>query len=813
MKISFYSLLLFLTIVSSNIFAQGKIKGQVFTNNNEPVEFANIRLFSIPDSTVIAGAYTEVNGSFLLENIPIGDYYSAVTYFGFDELIISDIKVSNQHETVDLKRIILNIIQSQELDEIVVVGEGPSIMESSIDKRTYNVDQDMTSMGGDAADILNNIPSIEVDNEGNISLRGSGGVRILIDGRESAMTSGDDPLAGIPASAIERVEIVTNPSARYSPEGTAGIINIVLKKTKMRGFNGNISLTAATGNLYNGSVNFNYRNEKVNVFANYGFRYSENLRRNYSKRYTFIGDDTQFLDQDNGGDNLRRSHTASLGADFFLKANHTLGVSVSGSDRNRKGWGLHSNNLYWNDNLVEYWNRDVEDPRGRNSIDINTNYKWDFTDEKAGSLMLTATGSIGNNRSYSFFKEHHYDGMGTPLVNGYRFQEQDREGETQRYSFNADLTRAINDKMKYETGLEVRINRMRDDNLATIFDTVTSTVIEDLNTTNRLVHDEDFYSAYGIFAHDVTKLFKYQIGLRLEQAFVSPQFITSNQNFSFQYFKVYPSVHLAFGDDDMGTFFLSYSRRVSRPRHWQMNPFPRVDDPQNIRKGNPGLQPEFINSIELGYEKMWENGSIATTGYFRHTENKIQRLTEFTPDGVSISTFDNINQAFDYGLEIIGTYNPFPWWRNMLSFNAYESRLKTTFNGEDLSNKGITWDMKINTTFSFFNGRTNVQFNGGYSSPRHTVQGVSRWNPGFDFGVTQSFLDKNLIFGIRVSDVFDQQGYYSEVYTQNREQETQYKWTSRRLHFTVTYKFGNLKLKEDQQKRRGFEGGDDGEMM
>lgn len=801
----------FILFITSSLLAQGTLSVEVEDEAKGKIEFANLRVFSPIDSTVVAGGYTNEEGKLTIEKLPFGSFYGIISFFGFDEYLIPTINITKEKSKVNLGRVYLSAIKSQEFEEVIVKGKDRNIMESGIDKRTYNVAEDMTSMGGEASDILNNIPSVEVDNEGNISLRGNSSVKILIDGRESALTSGDDPLAGIPASAIERVEIVTNPSAKYNPEGTAGIINIVLKKTKLRGFNANVQLSAATGNLYNGSLGFNYRNEHLNFFANYSFRYAENKRENFSKRRSENNGITEFLDQNILGMNIRRRHTFNLGADFFIKDNQVIGVSFNGGAGKRPGWSNQRNEVFLNNVLDRYWDRTSSDPSERKNLDLSTNYKWDFKD-KTGNLMASASGSMGNNNSAGTFNEYYFNPDGTPYEEDeYRFQDQNRSGTNSNYSINIDLERAINGKMRYETGIETRIRRMYDSNYMESLDLETGEITPDYDLINELKHNEDIFSAYGIFGHEITEKLKYQVGVRLEQAFVNPQFLSSDESFDYTYFALYPSIHLAYGDDKMGTFFGSYSRRVNRPSPWQMNPFPIISDPLNIREGNPGLLPEFINSYELGYEKMWNKGSISATAYFKQTQNKIQRITLFRDDGVSISTFDNIDQSYDYGLEVIGTFTPFPWWRNMLSVNAYESIVSANFNGTTLNNRGLTWNAKINMNFSLFKNKTNIQVIGGYSAPRHTVQGTFQYSPGIDVGVTHSFFDKKLVLGLRVSDVFDQKGYFMKVNDQGREQTTQFKWTSRRLFFTVSYKFGNLKAKEEG--RKSYEGGGDIEMM
>lgn len=793
---------IFLTTTS---YSQGHLSLQVLNEQKAPIEYANFRLFSASDSTVIKGGYSDTLGKIKLEGVTIGNYYGILTFFGFEDYVINEIRFIKANQKINLGSVFMIPLKGQEFDEVKIKGETP-YMESSIDKRSYNVEQDMTSIGGEATDILNNIPSIDVDNDGNISLRGNSNVKILIDGRESAMTSGDDPLAGIPASAIEKVEVITNPSAKYNPEGTAGIINIVLKKKKLRGMNTRVQLTAATQNLYNGSIDFNFRNEKFNLYANYSFNYRESKSDGLNKRYSEYNDTTEFLDQVRDGSDLRRSHTANIGADFFIKKNQVIGVSVSGRYADQMRIGDQDYELNYNNELDHYWNRYSVNPTNRRSIDINANYKLDFNDKK-GNLIIAGTQSLGHRFTTGEYRESHFLADGTPYTYDNSFQTQGRGGGNNRFTFSADLTRSINEKFGYETGLEARINGMNEKNTLEDYDTLTGEMIPNLLESNELKYSERTFSAYGIFKHKVTDIFKYQAGLRLEQAFIDPRFAKDNYpSLAYKYFSFFPSAHLSLGDEKHGNLFASYSRRINRPNAWNLNPFPIYSDPLNLRTGNPNLRPEYINSYELGYEKIWEKATFTGTLYFKETVDKIQRIKVFQEDGVAVSSFANIDKGYDYGVELIGTYNPFSWWKNMLSFNAYESRLSSNYNGMNLSNKGISWDVKMSMTFSLFKNTTHIQVNGGYFAPRYTVQGTYQFSPGFDVGITRSFFDKKLVVGFRVSDVFNQKHFSIETFQGEIRQEAEFKWTTRRFFITLSYKFGNLKVKETP-KGRPMEGG------
>lgn len=797
-KMKFLTLVLIMVLNLGLSYSQTKISMMVRDSKNLPVEYANFRLFSTQDSSVVSGGYSDDKGNIFIENIVPGKYYGIITAYGFVNQLLPNITVKAAQPILALGKITLDNMKSQELEEVEIQGKSSAAIENSIDKRTYNVEEDMTSAGGSVTDVLNNIPSIEVDSDGNISLRGNGSVTILIDGRESVLSSGDGALNGIPASAIERIEVVTNPSSKYNPDGTAGIINIILKKKKLRGFNFDVQANIASENLYNGSINFNYRNEKLNFYTSYSMRYREGHRNNFTDRTSLYNDTTEYLKQRRIGSDLERGHVGKIGIDFYLDSNQVLGISASGNYTDRNRGGLQNNYLYLNDTLTQFWKRDTYEPRNRISIDINADYKLDFKDKK-GNLYISAMESLGDSKSTGDYEEYffHSNEFINPYLSGY--QRQGKKGNSNRFTFKTDLERQVNDKISYETGIQAIIYRMNDSNSYIYFDTVTQQEMPDLNADNKLLYDENIFSAYGSFSHTVTNYFSYKAGLRLEQAFSQPKLIKTNQKFNRNYFSYFPSIHLLFGTDKIGKFTLSYARRINRPDGWSISPFPTYDDPLNLRIGNPGLMPEYINSFEVGYEKNFTNFSVMTTFYFRQTENKIQRIRKFYDNGVSAMTFSNINQSYDYGLELVGSYSPFTWWKNMFSFNAYESRLSANVDGVVLSNKGISWGVKLNTTFSLFNNTTKIQINAQYVAPKYGIQGKAVWQPGIDAGITKSLLDKHLEIGVKVTDIFNMQHFYSEMYAGNITQTTTFEWTSRRLYLTVSYKFRNITMKEKKQ--------------
>lgn len=796
-----YFIISVISLLAAFAQAQNKVTAEIFNqNNNEPVEYANLKVYSLQDSSVVSGGFSDDKGKVVAEFKENGNFYVIISAFGFFNDTISDVKLDGFKSKFSLGKVFIVSENSQDLDEVTIKAD-KKMIETSFDKRVYNIEDDLTSQGGDITDILNNIPSVEVDNDGNISLRGSGNVMILIDGRPSSMSQGaEGALDGIPASSVERIEIVTNPSARYDPDGTAGIINIVLKKNKLRGVNTKVDLSGATGHLYNGSLNFNARNEKVNFYTNYSFRYREGYRNNLNDRVGEFEDTQIRLYQDRSGTDSRRSHTGKVGADFFLSDQDVLGVSLSGSVNDRIRTGDQFNFESFDGELNRFWQRSTIDPRERMNADINVDYKRDFEEEK-GSVLAVVTQSFGSAESFGLYEEYYYRPDGEVLSPGYFYQFQDRYNDNSNFTASIDIERNVGEKFRYELGQKTYVNNETRGNYLEFLDSVTNEIIPDYNVINDFRFDEQIFAGYGIAAHQPLERLKYQVGIRLEQAFTQPQLLTTNEDFENNYFSFFPSGHLIFGDEDMGELSLSYSRRINRPRSWNLNPFPLYSDPLNLRQGNPALQPEYINSFEFGYQKNFDKITLSGSLFYRKTLDKIQRIRAFLPNNVSVNSFANIDESEDYGVELILMYNPFSWWKNTISFNGFESRLSANVGGVNLRNSGFVYNTKLNSTFNLFKGTTSIQVNAQYISPTFTVQGFYQRFPGVDLAISRNFMDKNLSIGLRLTDIFDQQGFYLQVSDGSFSQESMYKWETRRLYLSVSYKFGRKDSDKDKNQK------------
>lgn len=774
----------------------GVLTGFFFDSiNQKPIEFVQVRLLNTVDSIFVTGIYSDTIGEFYLDKIPLGNYIAKVTFLGF-RTNFYDVSFTTNNFKIDLGKIGLVSDVTTNLEGVDVIGK-LDVLKTGIDKKIFNVSEDISSRGGTASDVLNKVPSVSVDQDGNVALRGDGNVTILIDGRPSSFSGGNGKslLDVIPASSIERIEVVTNPSAKYSPDGTSGIINIVLKKNKLRGSNGLFSASGATDNLFNGTASYSYRNSKFNAYISYTNRYSEGYRNNYGSLYRiFPNDSTTRLDQNRLGFDLNAGHTVRIGSDFYIKSNQIIGVSLTGNSGVRNRSGDLMNYLYdGNLALVNQWERTSYDPSSQLNMDINLNYKINFKDDK-GSLTGDFTQSLGTDDISGEYDEGYYNLDSTPSNQNHLKQKLVNFEKNNINTSQLDYARVF-DKInaRFETGLKSIVRNLGVSTNSSMYDYTSSQYLPDTLANFEYQYNEQVYGGYGIFGQQKGK-FKYQGGIRLEQAFQSPYLISTGEKFTNNYFKAYPSGHLKYNHKKHTEWSVSYSRRINRASSSDMNPFTSYSDPFNLRKGNPALRPEFINSFDLGYFIEKSRLTLTTSIYYRQTTDVIQRAKVFYDNNTSAVTFINIDKSQSIGVEVVAIYKPFKWCKNTISFNG--SAIKYTDNtaNSDYNNNGFTWGVKYIGTVDFWKKTMTAQLNINYSAPSVSAQGIYQRRGSVDVSSEKSLKDGKWSIGMKVTDIFNRQGFSFRIEQPSIIQTSEYKWLTRRYYLTVTYKFGKLEI-------------------
>jgi outer membrane receptor protein involved in Fe transport len=785
-----------LFVISSFIVSSQVVKGKV-VDAEGPLEFASIRIFNVKDSTVAYGIYTAVDGTFRLEDVKPGNYYVKISFSNFVTYII-DPFVVDKSPLRDLGSIQLEIDKTLELDGVIAVGS-LDVLKAGIDKKIYKVQDDITVKGGTVNDVLNNIPSIEVDQDGNISLRGDGNVTILIDGRPSGLVLGDGQnlLNSLPANAIERVEVVTNPSAKYDPDGTSGIINIVMKKNKLKGFNGIVSATAATGNQFEGNFSLSYRNEKFNSYINYSFNYYEGFRDFSSDLNRELkADSSIYLSQRRAGTDLRQGNSLVIGTDFQVNDRNVIGISATASIGKRDRYGYLKNELFDGDGLLyDKWDRESIEPRSNRNIDLNLNYTLKFK-EQVGEWSLSAYQSIGDRTVIGIYEELYYDEsnvLSTSSPLNQQLNNVQMNSITTAQTDYSYILKKINARM--EAGAKMIVRNEDIDTYSETMDTMTGLFNEDTLANFQYLYSGSEYSTYFIFGQELGK-FKYQGGLRGEYAIQNPQLISSDTNYRSTYINLFPSAHLKYEVNKKSEFGLSYSRRINRPRSRQLNPFVSYSDPFNLRGGNPELQPEYINSYDFSYSYTGKKVIVSTSLFHRRTKDVINRVKYYRDDNTGFVTYANIDKSISTGLEVILIYKPFKWMKNTISFNGNYIDYTNSDPNADWNNDGLNWGVKYAGNIDFWKKTASFGVTAKYNAPRVTPQGVFQRGNVVGLAFEKRLFKNKLSIGTRVTDLFNTMNTTIQLDRDGVTQDMEFKWLSRRVYLTLSYKFGKYDIKK-----------------
>lgn len=785
----------------------GKIVNQ---QSGKPIEYVSVRLFKAADSSIVSGAFTDVDGKY---SIPCayGSYFLKISYTDFDPIFVSAISVKSSLTVFNVGTLKMRKMSEKLEREVKVVAE-KDVLKAGIDKKIYNVAEDLNVKGGTANDILQRLPSVEVDQDGGVMLRGEGSVTVLIDGRPSSLSGGNGKslLDALPAGSIDRVEIVTNPSAKYDPDGTSGIINIVLKKNKLSGFNGLATSNLASaylhgGNIAEGSISLSYRTGIINVYGTYNARYLDGYRNNFSEIIQNSGSNYFHLNQSRLGTDLNAGQTFRFGMDINLKARNTLGFSATGNvgvrDRTGDLWNSTVNTSGLRDSL---WQRSSYDPSQQHNYDFNLNYKYDLKNER-GSLTADATQSLGNEHIQGYYRQNYY--TVDSVLNGIPslIQELHNKEKNNITTLQTDFTYLF-PKLgaRFESGAKAILRDQMVNTVSSRYNWNTQSMQEDSLANFLYAYKEQIFSVYAVYGQQINK-FKFQGGLRAEDAFQIPNLISDSIRIVNHYLNLFPSAHVRYAFKPKSELSLSYSRRITRAASADLNPFTNYSDPFNLRTGNPYLQPEFIHSIDLGYSLEKPKYAITASTYFRNSTGVISRVKEFYTNGTSAVTFMNIAETKTLGTEFVWMFRPKTWWKNTFSYNANYIWYQT--NQLDIPNRqGFNHNFKYNSSVEFWKKTATIQLNITYNGPRVTVQGIAQRQGPIDLAFEKKLQGGKWSVGARVTDIFNKQGFYMQVDRPGVQQTAEFKWLTRRFYVSASYKFGKLEM-SNKSKLPGAEGG------
>ncbi len=789
--------------ITATIHAQdktGTITGSVIDKSTgAPIEGADVTVNRVKDSSLVKGTATDASGKFTISDVPFGRYYLKANLVGYNFSIVSGIAINPNSLSVVLDPVKLST-GSTTTEEIVVESEKSSI-EFRPDKKVFNVGKNITNQGNTVIDLLKEIPSVTVDQDNNVSLRGSEGVKIMIDGRPSGLdgTNRGDLLAQIPATQVESVELITNPSAKFEAEGSSGIINIVLKKNenKSLGYNGTLGLNVGTGDKYSGQFSFALKNNKYNFFGNYGYNSRQMISNGSSERFNYLSTDSYLNDETSTGRRRMKGHMAKLGLDLYLSQTSTLGFSFGyrGSDRSRFDV---SNDLLYNNsgNLTsQFFNTTTSDEKGYD-LDMNANYTLRF---KNPQQLFSADLSFSRDKGDEI--SNTYDTYVTPVVNDPANRNEFSNEINDSYIAKLDYTLPFEKNAKLETGYRGSYKKRDDDFRVELFDYPSNQFLTDYNSSNHFIYKEQIHALYGIFTDKIGD-FGFSIGSRIEQTIVKGELSNNGQTFDRSYIDFFPSASVSQKLSKTSEIQLSYARRVNRPRLGQLNPFISVSNmggTNNLSQGNPNLNPEFTDALEMSYIQYLTFATITPTIFYRQTKDQISRSRTLIDSVTTLSTFVNYNKSKSYGGELILNTNPVKIWTLNGTFSYYKTEIDASNLSSGLSNSGYSWSARAMSTLTLPSDMS-LQLSYFYSGKNISAQGTFEPFTNLEAAFKKDFFDKKLSVTLKVSDILNTAKFKANIYGTGFSETFERTRDSRTFFLNISYRFG-------QDEKKGFDKG------
>lgn len=791
----------------------GKVSGRLMATQNgknQPVEFASIGVFRSRDSSTVAGVLTDEKGYFQLEGLPAGNYYILIQSLGFEAKRLPRVAISPQSPEVDLGNVLMNESVRQ-LQEVVVQGQ-KQLMDYSLDRKIVNVDRLPTALGGTAVDILQNVPSVTVDADGTLSLRGSNNVIVLIDGKPSGLTGLDRQavLEQVPASNIERIEVITNPSSRFDADGAGGIINIVLKKERAPGINGNVQVNVGTRDKYNASVNLNYRVSKLNLFGSYNFRDERRFSYRNSDRQNFFGNDsTSFLVQRNDGLRNRVNNNLRFGLDYSLTPRDNVTASVLYRPSYSRNTETETfNTLDANRALLGRLTRTTLEREPQTGLDYTFGYRRTFP-KKGRELNFDATLSTNRGTEFTEYRQNSQlpEFLITPNLRANQ-QRSTNDDDNRVGVLQLDFIEPLKEKKRFESGLKYTYRRLGADYV--FEDLLEGAWTMNRSISNNFVYNEQTSAAYVNFGNELKK-FSYQVGVRTEYTNILTEQRTTEQQTRRDYIYLFPSAFFNYNFSQAQKMQVNYSRRINRPSVWSLNPFVNLTDPLNISFGNPLLNPELINSFEVSHLWYGKTTSLTSTLFLRQTNNNITRYRTLREDGVTESTFLNLNRTQNYGLEVVVTQELLKWWKVNANFSFFQANIQPGPGVPNvLTRTNRSWTTRLNSTMSPWKG-TDLQLTMNYRSPFIVAQGTIQGFFNVDIGLKQDVLKGRGAVNFRVSDIFNTLQFRSETFGPNFTSTSRAKRESRIAFIGFSYRLSKQVVRERDRQRRSREDNNESE--
>ncbi|MBR5655826.1 MAG: TonB-dependent receptor [Prevotella sp.] len=799
--------------------AQGLVKGRVLDKtNNEPLSFVNVKISNQGSDALVKGAVTDTEGHFSIDGLKNGQYTLTLTFVGYRN-VVRNFVVNDRNRSHNFPALYMSE-DAHQLKEVTVTGQR-SAMKLEVDRKSFDVSQLVTNAGASASEALENIPSVEVDNDGNVSLRGNTSVEVWINGKASGLTTDNraEILQQLPAESIDHVEVIDNPSAKFSAEGSAGIINIVLKKDLKPGYYGSLQAGANTQGGANTSFNINYNSPIIDTYLNVGFRHREGEGRTESEQEYLQTNQYQWY----------KAKNSNMGNNLFGRAGLTFHVTKK-DDISLSGMMMKGRNKNWSTTPYHYGTigaaSDTRLMTRRNTGGGNMNmlygefnYRHSFTDTHYLDFV------VGFNRWKSDNDAFYQDSTVTyfePYTTTYSYQSRPRHMNNRSMEVKLDYENPISENMKLQAGYQGRFSHENTPQESFIDNTSWDghNAVEDKLYFNRFIYDMDLHALYTTITYKWNK-FGIMAGMRGEYWKVNTESYTWEQEhdaskrdlpFKKDYFQLFPSVFLSYQITDNDQLQLNYTRRLRRPWGGQLNSFKDTRDATTVSFGNPELTPEFSNSFSLNYLKTWTEHSMMLSAYYRPTSDVIQRISwQSSTDGLIYNTSKNLAKSLSSGFELTVKNKLFRILDLTTSANAYYYKLNgfsydidgQTVRGEE--NHNFTWNARM-TASLILPYDISIQTTGRYRSRQVITQGYRKPGYGVDFGLRKNFLNKKLTLAITCRDVLNSRRFENFVESETFTRHQLNKRNSRTVNFTLTWNFGNMMPKRKDMPGMGMDG-------
>lgn len=788
------------------------VKGQVYdAASKKPIVYATIYLKHLRDSTYSTGGLANDSGTFVIENLKPGKYQRKVSFIGFVSKI-DTIMINPQNPVLSLPVDYLKV-DSKNLNEVEIIEDKPEF-ELAIDKKIFNVGANSIVAGGSALDALRQVPTVNVDVDGKISLRGSESLVVFINGKPSGLTTDNRAqiLQQIPASNIEKIELITNPSAKYDAEGMSGIINIVTKKQIANGKSGSIQVGIGTFHKYNLSGTYNTRKNNFSMTHTLGFRANRYWNEGYNLRTntpSFASDNT--INQYSAGYNWSFSPTMSGNFDWSLKKENNISINYLLNYSNRTNvdsleYYFLDSSLFWTGQTKRFseenensFNGDVGVSYGKKfakkrelTASTNLNFNYNIEDNNYDQYIKNSQGVIDTN--YNPFLQHN-----NRLYNSYVWVSQ------------IDYVHPFKENYKFETGVKVTYRDIMEDLDADSFNYALNRIQIDSSITNKFNYRELVPAVYGTFTASYKK-WGFQVGLRSELTSSSGVQEVGNNSFTKLYIGIFPSAFISYKISDVHQLQLAYSRRINRPGMGQLNPFADYDDPFNLRIGNPDLNPETIESGELTYSMNLKNHNIIATGYFRYVNGVIQRYRYLDTNNVAIVTFLNLNSSMNLGGELVIRNKWTKWWSMNTNFNIFRNQLNGTSPTGNLEATNFSFGLRNNQNFKL--GKVSeLQLSLNYMAPTTFPQGRVAENWNIDAAIKFDLFKNKANLTFNITDIFMTRRFLVDSQDPNFFGNVYRRRESRIFTVQFTWKFGQQDPDKKPRRTRdqgGSMGGEDG---